>query len=316
MVRDDDGDVVMDISESHDYVNFLLGHTHSECIIQQSDLDAMSLVRRDEKNLNNLGNVFRMTVARARKIIEDEQTLTVLRPELEQIIKRGVCQGVCLDYLTEADKKSAIRCSIFIKEKYKPDGLFDKLKASLVARGDQQDRTVYNDNETISPTVSTCAVFMVASIAAKERRQIAAIDFAGAYLNTDMKRRVLMNVDPTVAQLIVDIDNTYGKYIGTNGKLTVRLQKALYGCMESAKLWYDLISDKLLGLAFIQNPYDICVFNKEVCGVQVTLTLYVDDLMITCFDVEVLGTTILEIRGLFNGCTVQKGRYNRTWNDF
>ena len=156
--------------------------------------------------------------------------------------------------------------------------------------------------------MSTCAVFIVAAIAAKERRQVATIDFAGAYLNADMKRRVLMTFDPILTQLIIDIDNSYGKYVGTGGKLTVRLDKALYGCIESAKLWYDLISSKLLGLGFIQNPYDICVFNKEVKGVQVTITLYVDDLMITCVNGEVLDTTISEIQGLFNGSTVHKGK--------
>jgi len=91
------------------------------------------------------------------------------------------------------DRRSAIRCSIFIKEKFKPDGLFDKLKARLVAGGDQQDRTVYSDNETSSPTVPTCSLFMIEAVAAKEHRYIATIDFTGAYLNTDMKKRVLYN---------------------------------------------------------------------------------------------------------------------------
>ena len=197
---------------------------------------------------------------------------------------------------------------MFIKEKYKPDGLFDKLKARLVAGGDQQDRTIYSDNETSSPTVSTCAVFLIAAIAAKERIQVATIDFAGAYLNADMKRRVLMTFDPILTQLIVDIDRTYVKYVGKSGKLTVRLDKALYGCIESAKLWYDLISSKRLGLGFIQNPYDICVFNKDVRGVQVTTTLYVDDLMITSVDEGVLNASALEIQGLFDGSTVHKGK--------
>ena len=151
VLRDDDGDIVMDLSESHDYVNLLLGHSHRERILQQSELNAMALVTRGDKTRYTVGKVFRMTVARARKVHGDNKTLEVLRSEVEQIIKRGVCQGVYWDYLTEADRKAAIRCSVFIKEKYKPDGLFDKLKARLVAGGDQQDRTVYSDNETSSP---------------------------------------------------------------------------------------------------------------------------------------------------------------------
>ena len=308
VLRDDDGDIVMDLSDSHDYVNLLLGHSHREHILQQSELNTMSLATRGERVRCSVGNVFRMTVARARKVHGDDKTLAVLRSEVEQIIKRGVCQGVYWEYLTEADRKAAIRCSVFIKEKYKPDGLFDKLKARLVAGGDQQDRTVYSDNETSSPTVSTCAVFIIAAIAAKERRQVATIDFAGAYLNADMKRRVLMTFYPVLTKLIIDVDSSYEKYVGASGKLTVRLDKALYGCIESAKLWYDLISSKLLGLGFIQNPYDICVFNKEVQGIQVTTSLYVDDLMITCADEGMLDATIEEIQGLFDGSTVNKGK--------
>ena len=77
---------------------------------------------------------------------------------------------------------------MFIKERFKPDGLFDKHKATLVAGGHQQDRKVYSDNKTSSPTVSTSAVFMVAAIAAKEKRDVATVDFTGAHLNADMKK--------------------------------------------------------------------------------------------------------------------------------
>ena len=41
-LRDDDGDIVMDLSDSHDYVNLLLGHSHRERFIHQSELNAMA----------------------------------------------------------------------------------------------------------------------------------------------------------------------------------------------------------------------------------------------------------------------------------
>ena len=69
--------------------------------------------------------------------------------------------------------------------------------------------------------------------------------------------------DPILTKLIIDVDSTYKKYVGISGKLTVRLDKALYGCIESVKLWYDLISSKLLGLGFIQNPYDNACSTKR-----------------------------------------------------
>ena len=90
--------------------------------------------------------------------------------------------------------------------------------------------------------------------------------------------------------------------------MTVKLEKALYGCIESAKLWYDLISSKLIELGYTQNPYDVCVFNKTMNEVQLTVTLYVDDLMMTCASEELLDSAIAEVQSLFQGSTVHRGK--------
>jgi hypothetical protein len=63
--------------------------------------------------------------------------------------------------------------------------------------------------------------------------------------------------------------------------MIVKLTKALYGCIESARLWYREISTALKSIGYISNVKDICVFNKMVNGVQCTITLHVDDLMVT-----------------------------------
>jgi hypothetical protein len=51
-----------------------------------------------------------------------------------------------------------------------------------------------------------------------------------------------------------------------NGKkvLYLRLQKALYGCVNSALLWYELFTGTLQGMGFELNPYNTCVANKTV----------------------------------------------------
>jgi hypothetical protein len=57
---------------------------------------------------------------------------------------------------------------LFLKDKHKPDGTFDKLKARLVAEGHRQD---HEEHDTVSlRTVSTAAMFTVAAISAKEGR--------------------------------------------------------------------------------------------------------------------------------------------------
>ena len=63
--------------------------------MQQSKIAAIALVTCEMKPPHYmLGNVSRMTVTRARQIHRDEKTLGMLRAEVDQILRRGVCQGV------------------------------------------------------------------------------------------------------------------------------------------------------------------------------------------------------------------------------
>jgi hypothetical protein len=80
--------------------------------------------------------------------------------------------------------------------------------------------------------------------------------------------------------------------------LYLKLLKALYGCVQSALLWYDLFSSTLQGEGFKLNPYDTCVANKTINGKQCTITWYVNDNKIPHVDAAVVThiITILEDR--------------------
>ncbi len=62
----------------------------------------------------------------------------------------------------------------------------------------------------------------------------------------------------------------YRKYIKTNAKekpvLYVQLEKAVYGMMKSAILFYQKWVEDLTYLGFTINPYDPCIMNKIVDG--------------------------------------------------
>jgi len=62
-----------------------------------------------------------------------------------------------------------------------------------------------------------------------------------------------------------------------NGKkvLYLRILKALYRCIESALLWYNLYV-VLRGMGYEINPYDRCIVNKVIDGKQCTIAWYVD----------------------------------------
>jgi len=63
--------------------------------------------------------------------------------------------------------------------------------------------------------------------------------------------------------------------------LYVQLNKALYGTLQAALLFWRLLSSKLKEWGFIINPYNWCIANKMVDDKQCTMAWHVDDLKIS-----------------------------------
>ncbi|CAM6031994.1 unnamed protein product, partial [Sphagnum compactum] len=80
-----------------------------------------------------------------------------------------------------------------------------------------------------------------------------------------------MRLDKTLAAALCDVEPTYREYLRNDGTLLVKLQHALYGCVESARLWYKTVRSVLEADDYIANPVEPCIFNKYVNGVQCTI---------------------------------------------
>ena len=95
---------------------------------------------------------------------------------------------------------------------------------------------------------------------------------------------VHMRIDPTLAAILAKLDPSYAPYLNKKGEVIVALDKALYGCIESASLWYAQLSTFLTTeLEFTANIHDPCVFNMiDGHGKQITIVLHVDDMFLTC----------------------------------
>ena len=218
-----------------------------------------------------------------------------------------------MEQLSPTQKQKILCSNINVVEKYLPtvnsdgDRQIDKVKARFCVDGRAQVREDYAPDEVESPTASIAAIFTVAQIAAVENRFVMVGDVGSAYLNADMPMekpdKILhMYIDKNVADAIIKQDKSFEYYRRHNGGLVVRLDKALYGCIESAKLWYNEIAGTLGRNGFTANPRDICVFNKDVKGNQFTILVYVDDLMMTCVDKKAVldfEQTLLKTYGQF-----------------
>ena len=237
-----------------------------------------------------------------------DQAREVITNELKQMVTKKVWVPVMGETLTRVERGAIIRSSMFLKKKNNPDGSFMKLKARLVAGGDQQDKSLYDDLS--SPTVSTSSVFTLLSIAAHERRHIAVVDISGAYLNADMTpgMSVHMRLDSTMTDFMINIDNRYRKYTGANGGVVVLLKKALYGCVESAGLWYEDLRTTMASLGYMRNGTDRCVFNRMgPDGIQCTVALHVDDLLIMCKNKNTIAELTKGLRLRYGEITLKHG---------
>ena len=67
----------------------------------------------------------------------------------------------------------------------------------------------------------------------------------------------------------------YCKYVTTNAKgkavLYIQLEKAVYGMMKSALLFYRKLVADHTSLGYEINPYDPCVAIKIINGKQMTI---------------------------------------------
>lgn len=234
------------------------------------------------------------------------KALEAIVSEMQQMLDKKVFHPVDVKTLTQQQRKSIIRSSIFLKEKFISKGVFDKLKGRLVAGGHMQDKSLYDDNS--SPTVSTMSVFMLSTIAAHEERHVVTADIGGAYLNASMGNyETFMKLDAQLATILSLLDDSYEKYVNEHGELVVKLDKALYGCVQSAKLWYEHLRGTLESMGFKINPSDICVFNKGTGTDQCSICTHVDDLKITCKNIDVIDEVLRVLTAVYKDVKIVRG---------
>ena len=170
---------------------------------------------------------------------------------------------------------------LFIKEKISANGIFEKIKARLVAGGHKQGKG--SAAETYAPTADAATILIVLSVAIREARFIRTYDIKGAYLHASLSGdKVYMRLDARVADFLVKADPLAKQYRHANGTILVTLDKALYGLIQSANLWYKLIKSTLEENGYVNKELsDRCLFIKNTNHGMIHVTVTVDDVLAT-----------------------------------
>jgi hypothetical protein len=181
--------------------------------------------------------------------------------------------------LTRDDRRNALSSLMFLTEKRTGE-----VKSRGCANGSVHRKHIPKEEAT-APTVTSEVIFIQSTMFAHEHCDVATCDILGAFLQADNPDYVIMRLDGILAELLVKVaPKLYRKFVTTNNKgksvLYVQLEKAVYGMMKSALLFYRKLVADFISLGFEINPYDPCVANKTINGKQLTIFWHVDDLFL------------------------------------
>ena len=199
-----------------------------------------------------------------------------LMKELQQLNDRRVMHPCDATTLSRSEKYSALKYLMSLKEKR-----CGKVKGQGCADGRKQ-RLYKSKEETSSPTIWVESLFLSSMIDTKEDRKVITCDIPGAFMQANIDEQLFLKFNGDLVELLIQVDPTYQPYVTYKGKqpvLYTELDKALYGTLQAALLFWQKLSTFLIDKhGFEQNEYDWCVINKMIEGKQCTIAWYVDDI--------------------------------------
>ena len=212
--------------------------------------------KRDNKMMDKaLRIIFTQMSAKQGFKTVGEQAVAAIFKEYKQLNDgpmpgKPVVQAVDTNTLTDEMKSKALDAVNLIK--IKRDG---KIKGRSCLNGSKQRKYLKQYESVTSPTASLEGLLASLVIDAFEEREVAIFDVPGAYLHAKFlqEKLVLMRVKGEFVDIMCDVNPEYKQHVTyEKGKkvLYLRVLRALYGCIESALLWYNLFTTTLKDLGF------------------------------------------------------------------
>ena len=230
------------------------------------------------------------------KLFGDEGVQAV-RKEVQQLHDVNALQPLHPKDLSVKQRSRVLEYLMFLKQKR--TGL---IKGRGCADGRPQ-RLWTSKEDSRSPTAHLESVIFTAVIEAFERRYVITLDIPGAFLQTLQDDEVHVRLRGQMAILLVEICRSkYARFLTYDrGKPVIyaKLNKALYGTLRAAILFWEKLSAAITSWGFDINPYDSCVANKMIKGSQCTIVWHVDDLKISHVDPQVLEEIVQTIKKEF-----------------
>ena len=162
----------------------------------------------------------------------------------------------------------AIGCQWVWKFKVKDDGSIDKVKARLVARGDQQ-REGIDYGETYAPTVRMDSIRLFFAIITQCGMGSQQMDYSSAFLHGKVEEELYMLQPPMFYQPLAP---------GETRPAVLRLNKSLYGIKQAPRIWNKTLDATMRSIGFRALVCDPGFYARQTRTKRLILiSLYVDD---------------------------------------
>ncbi|RVX15286.1 Retrovirus-related Pol polyprotein from transposon TNT 1-94 [Vitis vinifera] len=216
-----------------------------------------------------------MEVARFLEWIE------AMKAEIYAIERNGTWK---LTELPEA--KNAIGVKWVFKTKFNSDGSIFRHKARLVLKGFAQVAGVdYGD--TFAPVARHDTIRLLLTLAGQMGWKVYHLDVKSAFLNGILLEEIYVQ-QPEGFEVIGHEHKVY------------KLHKALYGLKQAPRAWYSRIDSHLIQLGFKRSENEATLYLKQNDdGLQLVVSLYVDDMLVTGSNVKLLADFKMEMQDVF-----------------
>jgi hypothetical protein len=253
---------------------------------------------------------YRMSLASAlEQPTRKESILKSIETEIHNLDNPKVMSPVNLNNIANRHKPDIITLWLFHKEKFKPNGAFDKDKCRIVTLSQHRDPN--SIGETFAPTVKLASVFTILQfVATQPHYLISSYDVKSAFLKTSVPDYTFIYVKapPELVKWWTRFIPTRTSDISSDGCIYFRLKSYLYGLHEAPYEFNSMINIDLIKHGFIRLKADQCIYIKSTSYGLLIVTLHVDDMLVA--------NPSSEIKRWFEETFMEKYELTGEHNDF
>eukprot|EP00980_Cylindrotheca_fusiformis_P025459 scaffold13757_cov82-Cylindrotheca_fusiformis.AAC.1 len=172
------------------------------------------------------------------------------------------------------ERQKPIRVKWVFKKKNEQDGSI-RFKGRIVVKGFAQVPGIDFTN-THSPVAQDSSIKLVLAVALmKEQWEVEMIDIEAAFLEADLDEDIYIEWPEGVKEF------GYFKEEEMKGRC-LKLEKAMYGCVQSPLMFFKTYSKHLLAIGLTQSLADPCIWYKQDENYELLLivAVYVDDCIV------------------------------------